>query len=146
MNDAFDLGSIIVQDTTELNIIHPKTDKPTGWTITLAGPGHLITKEIGNDAARERLKIEREQDQARVNGKKWKADVADPESERNRILGRVAKRILGWSSVVLNGAPFPYSTESALLLLTDPSRSWAGNQIVEALGEEASFIASSAET
>ncbi|WP_424813569.1 hypothetical protein [Roseococcus sp. YIM B11640] len=144
--ETFDLGSIVVQDTTELEILHPQTDKPTGWKITLAGPGHPVTQEIGNDAARERLKLEREQDAARVNGRKWKPDAADPEAERLRILGRVAKRILGWSPVNLNGSPFPYTAENALDLLTNPQRVWAGNQVVERLGEDASFIGSSAAT
>ena len=142
--EVFDLGSVSVVDVAKLAVRHPQTTAPTGWIIDIAGPGHPETIALGNETARERLVQQREQEQARVNGKKWKGGDVDPDSERDRNLSRIARRILGWTPVTLNGEAFAYSPANAILLLKEPAYTWAATQVYEFLGEDASFIKTSA--
>jgi hypothetical protein len=143
MNDTFDLGSIEVADVAKLAIKHPTTGQPTTWVLDIAGPGHPVSEAIQNEAARERLAIEREQTMARVNGRKWKGPDVDPEAENARVFGRIAKRIIGWSRVTMNGEDFPYSAANAVALLREPRFAWVNAQILDFLGEDAAFIRAS---
>ncbi len=144
MTDIFDLGSIEIADVAKLAVRHPTTGEPTGWVIDIAGPSHPIIAAIQNEAARERLHLEKEQQQARVNGKKWKAPDLDPDAENAKVYGRISKRVLGWTPVSMSGQPFVYSTENAVALLRDPRFAWIGSQILEFMGEDAAFIRASA--
>jgi hypothetical protein len=40
MSEAIDISGFKPADTTDLQILQPGTDKPTGWVVTLAGPSH----------------------------------------------------------------------------------------------------------
>jgi hypothetical protein len=144
MNDTFDLGSIEVADVAKLAIKHPTTGQPTTWVLDIAGPGHPVSEAIQEEASRERLRIDREIMMARANGKKWKGPDIDPEADKARTFGRIAKRILGWSPVTMNGEKFSYSPENALALLREPRFAWVASQILDFFGEDAAFIRASA--
>jgi hypothetical protein len=144
MTETFDLGSIEIADVAKLTIKHPTTSAPTTWVLDIAGPGHPVSEAIQNEAARERLVMQREQEMARVNGRKWKGPDVDPETENARVFGRIAKRILAWSPVTMNGEPFPYSPANALALLREPRFAWVYTQIIDFFGEDAAFIRASA--
>ena len=142
--DAFDLGSVVVQDTATLTISHPITGEPTTWTMQIAGPGHPETVAIANELTRQRLHLEREQEQARVNGRKWKAPDVDAEQQRRDLAQRFARRILGWSPVTMNGEPFAYTRENAVRLLHEPAYGWVATQFYDFVAADAAFIGSSA--
>ncbi len=146
MTDVFDLASVQIADVAKLTIKHPTTSAPTTWIIEIAGPGHPVTEALQNEAQRERLLMQRDQEQARVNGRKWKGPDVDPEGETARTFGRIAKRLLGWSPVTMNGEAFPYSAENALAVMREPRFAWVTTQIIEFLGEDAAFIRASAQT
>jgi hypothetical protein len=142
--DTFDLGSVVLQDVAPLTINHPTTGQPTGWVLDIAGPGHDVSIAIGHEMARERMHIAREQEMARVNGRKWKGSEQDPETERKATARRWSRRILGWSAVTMNGAPFPYSAENATALLDEPRFAWVATQFWDFMAADAAFIGSSA--
>jgi len=144
MTDTFDLGSVPVTDVAHLHVLHPKTTEPTGWIIDLAGPAHPETIAIGNEAVRERAVLEREQATAMARGRKVKLPDLDIEGDRTRTLGRIARRILGWTPVTMNGEAFAFSRDNAIVLLKDPRYAWVGTQILDFLGEDANFIGTSA--
>lgn len=144
MNDVFDLASVEVADIAKLTIKHPTTGKLTTWILDIAGPGHPVSEAIQNEAARERLQLQREQDMARVNGRKWKGPDVDPDAENKKVYGRIAKRILNWSAVSMNGEAFPYTSENALRLLTEPRFAWVREQALEFFAEDAAFLKASA--
>src|SRR3546814_9825047 len=56
-----------------------------------------------------------------VNGRKWKGDEIDPDAETRRQAERLARRILGWTPVVVNGQDFPYSRANAVALMLERS-------------------------
>lgn len=140
---AFDLGSVVVADIGRLKI-HTPDGKPTTWVLDISGPGHPATLALNNDLARERLIEQRDQDQARVNGRKWKAEAADPEEEKQRGAKRWSRRIVGWSAVTMNGEPFAFTAENAAALLLEPRFSWVAPQYWEFIGADAAFIEGSA--
>lgn len=146
MNDVFDLGTVQVTDVAKLAIKHPTTGAPTTWVIDIAGPGHPVTEAIQAEAGRERLQLQRDQDMARVNGRKWKAPDADPEAENVKVFGRIAKRLLGWTPVTMNGEAFPYSAENAVKLLREPRFAWVAAQILDFMAEDSAFIQASAKS
>lgn len=140
----FDLGSVKVADVVDLPIKHPTSGDPTSWVLQIAGPGHAVTLALQNETARERMTIERDQEQARVNGRKWKGPDVDPETERQKTLRRVARRIVGWSPVTMNGQAFPYSADAAAALMLEPRHIWVREQVLAMFGEDAAFIVRSA--
>lgn len=143
---TFDLGSVVTEDVGSLPIHHPVTGAPTSWVLRIAGPGHPETIAIGDEVSRERLMREKDQEQARVNGRKWKGDAPDVKGERDKNFRRAARRILGWSPVTLNGAPFDYSPENAFALLSEPKYDWAAQQFYTYLNDDAAFIEASAKS
>ncbi len=146
MTDVFDLGSVQIADVAKLAIKHPTSGAPTTWIIDIAGPGHPVTEAIQVEAQRERLAIEKEQQQARVNGRKWKGPDVDPDAENARVFGRIAKRLLGWTPVTMNGEAFPYTAENALALLREPRFAWVSAQVLDFMAEDSAFIRASAKS
>jgi hypothetical protein len=138
--DTFDLGSVVVRDVARLTIKHPTSGAPTTWALEISGPGHPATVALNNEMARERMQTAREQEMARVNGRKWKSPDVDPEADKRQAAKRWASRIVGWSPVSLNGAPFPYSPENAATLLTAPEYEWIAAQFWDFMGADAAFI------
>ncbi|MDP3417850.1 hypothetical protein [Falsiroseomonas sp.] len=144
--DSFDIADIVVEDVSTLTIRHPQTNAPTTWQMQIAGPGHPVTLALQNEVAREQLQEQRAIEQARANGRKYKAPETDPEEDRARSMNRVARRIVGWTDVSLNGQPFPYSAENAAAIMTDPKRGWIATQVLDFFGADAAFIKRSAKT
>ncbi|NKC30202.1 hypothetical protein [Falsiroseomonas selenitidurans] len=144
--DILDIDSVETADVAILTIHHPATGAATTWKMQIAGPGHAATLALQNEVARERLREEKAQEQARANGRKWKATDLDPEEERLKSMRRVSRRIIGWSDVTLNGQAFPYSAENAFLVMSDPKRGWIAQQVMDFFGSDAAFIKSSART
>lgn len=142
--DDFDLGTLRAVDEAELVIKNPKTQKPTTWIWTFYGPGHPKTVVVADRVSREFLAEAREKEQARVNGKKWKADEEDVGDVRAKNIRNIVDRIKTFSPVKLNGKLIEFSPDAARELLLDPSLSWLYSQVSEYLREDASFIPPSA--
>jgi hypothetical protein len=135
--EPFDLDDLDALDTAEMVVI--SNGKPTDWVWTFAGPGHPKAIAASNAIARERLRLDAAQEQARVNGKKWKAEEETPAEALNRNATYVIDRLIGWSPVKMGGQDFPFTTENARKLLTDPKKGALALQAMEFLAEANSF-------
>ncbi|MGS1095879.1 branched-chain amino acid ABC transporter [Aquamicrobium terrae] len=145
MSEELDLSDF---DTVDEDVMTVKTKDgtETTWTWTFAGPGHPKTVEQSNRLAKERLRREKAQEQAVVNGKKWKAEDETPDEALDRNVKLVTDRLLGWSPINLNGTPFPYTVENANLILKDRRKGHILIQALEFLGDEVAFSGRSATT
>jgi hypothetical protein len=142
--DAFDLGGLDAMDEATLNIKHPKTEEPTGWIWTFYGPGHPVTVALADQVGREQLRISREKEQARVNGKKWKADDESIDALRARNIDSIVKRTKTFTPIRLDDKLIEFSADNARALLADPRKSWLFKQVTDYLREDESFIRPSA--
>ena len=114
--------------------------KLTTWVWTFAGPGHPKGIAQSNRLARDRLHEDKEKEQARVNGKKWKADEETPDEMRKKNVNYVVERLLRWTPIKLNGEVLTFSPENAMKLLLDPRKISLLIQALEFLNEDKSFI------
>lgn len=134
---AFDLSELDAVDEATMEVL--ANGRPTGWIWTFAGPGHPKTIELSNRFARDRLRREKEQEQAQVNGKKWKAPEESPDEVLTRNVGLVVARLLGWSPIQMGGKDYPFTPENAQAILMDRRKGTLLVQAMEFLGEEQSF-------
>lgn len=143
---ALDLTSSELEsaDTAEMYVV--VNGKPTTWVWTFAGPGHPKAIAQADRVAREVLHRESEQEQARVNGRKWKASQRTPEEVRAANVTYVVERLVGWSPVRLDGAELPFSEEAARKLLLDPRKATLLQQGIEFLADDKAFTKRSATT
>lgn len=133
----FDLSQLDTSDEAQMVVL--SNGRPTGWVWTFAGPGHPKAIALSTKVSRERLHREADQEQARVNGRKWKAEAETPDDLAKRNADYVADRLLGWSPVKLNGEPYPFSAENARKLLLDPKKGSLAMQALEFLADQRSF-------
>jgi hypothetical protein len=139
---SFDLSDLDAADESTMTVV--VNGAPIDWTWTFAGPGHPRSIEQSNRLSRERLAIERQQEQARVNGRKWRAPDETPDEVLTKNVNFVLERLLGWSPITMNGEPYPFSVENARKLLSDRRKSTLLIQSLEFLADEASFTKRSA--
>lgn len=137
-----DLADFDAADEADMTVV--LNGRLTTWVWTFAGPGHPVTVAQASRMARERLHRDREQEQARVNGRKWKAEEETPDDVRRRNVAFVVERLLRWTPVKLNGEDVPFSPEAATRVLSDPRKATLLTQAIEFLAEDKSFIRRSA--
>jgi hypothetical protein len=113
--------------------------KITTWIWTFAGPGHPKTVDQSNRIARERLHRDRQQEQARVNGKKWVAPEETVDETRARNVQQIVERLIRWSPVKINGEDYPFTPENATKLLSDHAKVGLYIQSLEFLAADNSF-------
>lgn len=142
VSPAFDLSDLDASDEATMEVY--ANGKLTGWLWTFAGPGHPKSIEQSNRMAKERLRKEREIEQAQINGRKYKAaeETVDEALERNVSI--VTDRLLGWSPIQMGGKEYPFTPESAKALLMDRRKGQLLIQALEFLGDERSFTPRSA--
>ncbi|KFL25069.1 hypothetical protein JP74_21290 [Devosia sp. 17-2-E-8] len=139
---SFSLDDFDAVDTSTMTVM--VNGAPTDWKWTFAGPGHPKAIEQSNRLAREGLAEQRAIQQARANGKKWKASDETPDELRRENVGHVVERLVGWSPVKIDGKDFAFSSENATMLLADPKRVGLLTQALEFLADENSFTRRSA--
>lgn len=120
--------------------------KPTDWTWKFAGPAHEKTIAQNNRVSREQLAKRRMQEQSQINGKKWKAPEQTPEELLLDNVNFVCERLLGWSSVKMNGEDFPFNEANARILLTDRKKGALLQQAIEFILDDNSFTQRSDKT
>lgn len=139
-----DISVFDSEDEADMVVMHPATGEPTTWIITFAGPGHPQAVAHAEKMSRERLREEREKEQARVNGRKWKAVDETLEESRQKNLSWIASRMLRWTPVKINGIDYPFSAENAIKLLSDPRKGTLFQQCLDFVTADTSFIKGSA--
>lgn len=141
-HEIFDASVFESEDTAEMTVLHPVTDKPTSWKITFAGPGHPKTVDQQNRLARRRLEEARDKERAQVNQKKWKPAEVSVEQQRRENAEFFAERMLGWTPVRLSPdqPPIVFSHENAVELLLNPKMGKLFLQVIEFVTGEDSFL------
>lgn len=144
MTDAVDLAGFMPADVTEYEVKQPGTGRPTGWTVTLAGPSHPKTVAWSNDAARKQLRRAQQIEAQQANGRKVKPEDKSVEEMKASNVAWVVSRIVDWTPVKIGGKEYPFSETNANELLAKPEMGWALGQLVDALADEATFTQPSA--
>lgn len=140
---VFDLAELEAVDSDWLTVKN-QAGHPTTWKVHLAGPGHDVTLAAQREAQAERLAKARRIEMAQVNHRKWKGEEVDAEAEAKRSAEQIARRIIGWTPVVVNGQDFPYSAANAVALMWEPRWAFVQVQVVDYLTSETAFTKGSA--
>ena len=133
-----DIADIDAADESDMTVV--VNGRLTTWVWTFAGPGHPKGIAQSNRLSRQRLHEDREKEQSRVNGKKWKADEETPDEMRKKNANYVVERLLRWSPIKLSGEVLTFSPDAAMKLLLDPRKVSLLVQALEFLNEDKSFI------
>jgi len=141
---AFDLASLAYTDTAEIEVEHPVTGGPIGWTITVTGPSHPVAIALSDETARRVIQDRHRQTAAQINGRKWKPEEETPDGNREQNARYFARRILGWSKIDIQGEDYPFSQENAVKLLVDQRYQWLYRQIATFFAADEGFIKASA--
>ncbi len=142
-NTGFDIAALAATDEGFLPILDGK-GKPTGWIWTFAGPGHPTTVALDRESNARFLQREQAKERVRVNGKKWAGDTETVEEVRDRNIAYIVGRLLRWSDIQMEGAPFPCTPENARRILVDPRYGLVLEQANDFLRDEKDFTKGSA--
>lgn len=141
-----DLSSSALESADSADMEVVLNGVPSGWVWTFAGPGHPKAIEQSNRLSKERLQRDREIEQARANGKKWKALAETPDEIMEKNARFVAERLIRWNPVRLDGQDLRFSEEKAVELLKDPRKANLLQQAIDFLADDKSFMQRSATT
>lgn len=119
---------------------------PTDWIWYFSGPGHPQTVAQSNRIAREELNKQHAIEQARANGKKYKAERQKPDELLAGNVDYVMERLLRWSPVKMGGADYHFTQENARALLMDRKKGALLQQAVDFLLDDNSFTKRSPKT
>lgn len=128
----FDIDSIVISDTFDVEIKHPLTNAPTGAVITVVGPEHAKRKKILFDRQR------RARAQLQKTGK---IQLPTPEEAEESALEDLAAFTTGWRGIARDGKEVAFSEDEALALYA--KHAWLRDQVVAALDEKENFMRSS---
>lgn len=147
MTEAIDLSGAQPADTYDLNMIDPRSGKPSGWVVVLAGPANPKTLALAESATRKRLRRSAAIDRAQINGRKWTGDdERTPEDEMRETVTSVVSRIVSWSpNPKFDGEEIVFTDENAIKLFMDRKKGAFFNQIVDYLTSERAFMPASAQ-
>ena len=143
---GFDIFAAAPANTTVYTVLQPDRVTETPWRITLAGPAHEKTLAHQDKQRRKNLRIAEAQENARVNGKKYKAEEKTPEEERRESALWIISRIVSWEGFAPGGVVTPFSDELGIKIFSDPRFSDYFMQIAEVINEATSFTKGSAGT
>lgn len=139
-----DLSSALPLSSFVLELKMPGTDRPSGWSIELAGPSHEQTIALNNIVGRETIEQEAAILQAQVNGRKYKADVDPVDARRRKNVGRVCRRIIGWTPAPIfknvSPDPIPFSLAAATDLFLRQDMAGFFVQVTDYLNGERAFM------
>lgn len=142
--DTIDLSDAVPTESFKLDIMRPGTKIPTGWMIELAGPQHEVSIAVANETGRDFLEEEKAARMAHATGQK--PDLADEtiQVRRRKNVGRVCRRILGWSPnptfKTIQATPIEFSVGAATDLFMRPDMAGFFIQVTQYLAAEKAFI------
>ena len=144
--EVVDLSDLLPQDTAELHMLIPGTNKRLGWVLTMAGPGHPKTVAASNENRRKDLQRSARIEQAQVNGRKYKADDVQPDESRRDFVAGLVARIVDWTPVRFSkdSPPITFNDAAAVDLLLQPRMAPYVAQITDFVLDEKSFMTASA--
>jgi hypothetical protein len=140
---SLSLDDFALANESDLNLRN-SAGQPSGWTWTMAGPGHPATVAADERMAKRQLALQEDQEKARVNARKWKGSGDTVEEVRERNIDYIVARLVRWSDgITVEGAPFPCTPENARKVLLNPALG-VYEQINTFLLDEKSFTPRSA--
>lgn len=129
--DGFDLDSLDLASAAEggatMQLLHPVSAEPIGITFEV----------LGSDAPTYRKNIRKLRDMLAKAGE----DDEEEDPERRDLLSsaRVAAcAVRGWSGVVWQGEPLPYSFDNAVMVFS--ARPWVAEQVEFFRNRRANFF------
>lgn len=134
---SFDIDSLDAAEEGQMTVM--ANGQATDWVWRFAGPAHEKTLAQSARVSRDQLTRRRQQEQAQVNGKKWKAPEETPDEVLKNNVDFVIERLLGWSPVKLSGQDYPFSEENARKLLMDRKKGALLQQAIEFILDDNSF-------
>ncbi len=134
-NTAFDLSTLDVikfaNVGTAVDILHPVTKEPLGFSITVLGSDGAAFKKISIEQARRRLaKMEK-------NGGFKPSAVSQEEREEDAV-ELLAACTTSWTKFNLEGANPSFNFDNAVALYS--RFPWLREQVDQAIGNRANFI------
>ena len=133
----FDIDNLNAADEGQMTV--SVNGQLTDWVWRFTGPAHEKTIAQNARVQREQLQKRRLQEQAQVNGKKWKAPEETPDEILKNNVDFVVERLLGWNTVTMGGQPYEFSEENARKLLMDRKKGALLQQAIEFILDDNSF-------
>ncbi|MGQ5524254.1 hypothetical protein ACUHMQ_13485 [Chitinimonas sp. PSY-7] len=127
----FDIDSIQEVQEAKCELVDPKTGRPVGASITLAGQEH--PKRMAMVNARHR-KMRHD------IAKHGRVQPTDPEEDVERLVNELVTCTLGWEGFMRDGKPVPCTPEEVRALYANPKRGWLRLQVQTFLNENTNFI------
>lgn len=119
-----DISSIKVENTREIDILDPRTRKPTGIKVTIESYGGDRAKTV----------------QRQINNKRLKLRNRRPTAEEleEETLMTASAVVVGWNKEMeMDGKALSFTPENVRKIMSIP---WIARQIDEAAEDEAAFI------
>ncbi len=133
MEKVLDLAEL---DTTkaanagfDVSLYHPATNADLGITIRVLGKDSDEFRRISNAQNKRRL------DRMQRGG--FRVSMPSPEEMEQNAIELLASCTVGWTGVVLEKKPLPFSKENAKMLYTRVP--WIREQVDAAIGDRANF-------
>ena len=127
-----DLNTLRQNDSSVVDILHPKTGVPTGISITLASQDSEEIQAAILADANKRIKT------AATAGRM----VATAEERQASGLELLVKATLAWEGVEMKGAPLDCTQDNVRTLYADPAFAWLRKQVDAAFGDSSRFFES----
>lgn len=140
------LADITMQETVDLELVHPRTFEGLGTWFKLAGPEH---------PDRRRYELEKDRKLRSQVNRKGSIQLDDPEEDRRQLVEYLAECTLGWYTIVKGAAagaekiepaadfgqgPVPYSKQAARQVFDTPALRWIRDQVREGVAKTDLFI------
>jgi hypothetical protein len=136
------MAALASADTATMNVV--VGGNPSGWLWEFAGPSHPKALAQANRTSRASLHKSKLIEQAQANGRKWVAEEQTPDQVRADNVTYIIERLIGWSTVRIDGQDFPFSEDKARELLSNVKNVGLLAQALEFLAADNSFTKRSA--
>jgi len=141
-NGVVDLSSVIPVDTIEHEVLAPDGSR-TGWIITLCDASYPKAQAHLDEERRRRMRKERLQEQAMVNGRKYHAEELSVEEDKARQTRWLVSRVVGWTTIKLpfiSPDPITFSDDAAMRVFMHPKAGFVVSQLVDTLTADKAFM------
>lgn len=142
--DTIDLSDSVPTESFILEMLHPATKKATGWKLQLAGPQHDSSIAVSNEGGKDFIEEELAIKAANAAGLKYDPPAETLQARRRKSVGRVCRRIIGWSPNPtfknIQPEPIEFSISAATEMFLRPDMAGFFIQVTNYLNSEKAFI------
>lgn len=142
--ETIDLSDAVPVESFFIEMLHPGSKKPTGWKIQLAGPQHESSIAVSNEGGKDFIEEELAIKASSAAGLKYDPPAETLQARRRKSVGRVCRRILGWTPNPtfknIQAGPIEFSVAAATEMFLRPDMAGFFIQITNYLNSEKAFI------